>query len=118
MGVNHTVYALVGIAVSCEEDISYVRDIFHGDVDRFESGETRIDVIIDQMCGEYAVVGIVLKSLCRHEPAHPWSGIMGTELIENNRILAYNEIMKHFPKLVYPAAGYGQISFMIFSHYS
>lgn len=111
MGVDLTVYTVIGVRITDKEQIQYVREIVEEREDYFQGGECLITVIDDGMCGEYVVIGDVISSNSRYEEDNV--ALTSKEYIDSMIGDVPEIIRENFPLLKF-----GEISLISFNHYS
>lgn len=110
MGVDLTVYTVVGVRITDKKQMAYVREVIGDNHDYYESNDVEIDVIIDVMSGEYIVIGSILGSHCRYDDTSTTFTSIGflKSLFEDMPEM----IKEEFPDLEFP-----QVSLITFNHY-
>lgn len=115
MGVDHTVYAVVGVIVTDKDKMKYVSDTYYDNVDFFESRSCDVDVIMDGMSGKYVVLGRILCSFDKYGEGR--FSTIELPYPQNDKLLAMHAITEHFPELGYTLHP-ETAELHIFSHFS
>jgi hypothetical protein len=111
MGVDLTVYTVVGVRITDKKQMAYVKEVIGDNYDYYQSRECDITVIDDGMCGEYIVIGSIVGSHCRYEDVAATYTSIGF----------LNSMFEDMPEMIkeeFPDLEFKEISLISFNHYS
>ncbi len=109
MGVDLTVYTVVGVRITNREQMDYIKSVIEENYDYYQSRECEVSVIVDGMCGNYIVIGDIIGDGSRYDET--------VSFTDFRYLKSMFEDMPEMIKEEFPDLKFGEISLITFPHY-